>query len=1152
MRTAKVLCGCLLLIFGFATLADAQISKGTITGRVTDPAGAVVKGANVVATEMSTGSNYTATTNGVGEYTFPFVAPGTYRVAVTVNGFKGFVRENVVVGANEHVSVDTPLQMGEQSQTVTVSTESSLLETASASTGQVLNQEDAENMPVNGNTPLILAQLAMGVIPDNNPQFYHPFDNSGPSGFAMGGAAQKKNELLMDGAPDYLFDGTIAYSPPMDAVQEVKVEAFQADAAYGHTAGGTVDQVTKSGTNKYHGSLYEYGQWSALNDTPWFTKAAAAKKSVTRSNQFGGSFGGPIVIPKVYDGHDKLFIFGAFEEFLDNTPSPSFTTVPTDAEKQGDFSALLPLGFTIYDPYTATMSGTKVVRTPISYQGKANVIPPSYMNAIGTKLLSYYAEPNLATSTPNGQNFYYPGNSTDRFDSELGRIDVNISSKNKMFYDFRHNDRFHASGNVFGNVATGSYLIQPNWGSSVDDVHIFSANTVWDNRFNWTRNTTSRPIPQSVPLTSLGFPASVMAESPHPAFPVITMSSFVSFGGSGGQYEPFDAFQVFSMLSHTVGRHSLEAGFDGRLEKTWSVAYGNSAGGYNFSPNTASTSLGWVNGPNSNSGAAFGQDLAALEMGLPASGQFDLNTNITSSAKYMAVFVQDNYRLLPRLTLNLGLRYEHDFPTVESDNRAVNGFGFNTVNPISAAAEAAWAAHPVSGITFPSSILGGVTFASASNRAFYSTKNDNISPRLGFAWTPISQTSIRGGFGIFNDNVGRQNAIAPGYNQTTAMPVTTNSYLSPATTLSNPFPNGLLQPAGNSQGLSTSLGQSVSFFAPEVRNDYAVRWDLDVQRNLPGNTLVEVDYVGSHLARLAVSKSLDYVPASYLNVGQARVASVVNLLSASVTNPFAGLVPGQTLNNPTIAQSQLLLPYPEFTGVSEGSEPIGSTVYDMFEMRVEKRMSHGVRFVANYALSKKLDRTSFLNPQDTHLEKRISADDRPQHLVISGTWELPFGEKRHFNPQFPVANYLMSGWNLTEIYTLQPDGPPFAWGDIIYNGGSLNSLKVNPHNVSGTFDTTQFDKATADQPVTADHIRTLPTMVTHARADGINSLDLSLSKSSRITEKLQAQLRCDFFNSLNHPQMAAPNLTPTSAAFGTISSQANLPRQVQMAVKFIF
>jgi hypothetical protein len=764
---------------------------------------------------------------------------------------------------------------------------------------------------------------------------------------------------------------------------------------------------------------------------------------------------------------------------------------------------------------------------------------------VGQKLMSYYPEPNLPGLANGENNYYYPGNSTDRFDSELGRIDVNISSKDKLFYAFRHNDRFHASGNVFGNVATGSFLIQPNWGSTLDDVHVFSPSTVWDNRLNWTRNITSRPLASSVPLSSLGFPAGLQSASHYPAFPVTSMQNYVSYGYSKGQYEPFDGFQIFSMLSHIVGRHSLEVGFDGRLEKTWSVAYGNSAGAYTFG------GAGWTNGPLSTSGAQVGQDAAALLMGLPTSGTFDLNTNETSSAKYFAVFVQDNFRLLPTLTLNLGVRYEHDFPSVESNNRAVNGFAATTVSPINAAAQAAFAAHPVSGITFPT-LMGGLVFATPSNRNYYQTKKDNFSPRIGFAWTPISNTSIRGGFGIFNDNIGRQDAIAPGYNQTTSMQVTNNSYLTPAATLSNPFPGGLVQPPGNSLGLSTFLGQSISFYAPQVRNDYAVRWDLDIQHNLPWNTLAEISYVGSHLARLPVSKSLSYVPASYLNVGQSRNAADINFLSAAVSNPFAGLLPGTTINGATVAQSQLLLSYPEFTGVSESSAPIGSTVYDMLEARLEKRMSHGVRFVTNYAWSKKLDRTSYLNPQDANLEKRISADDRPQHLVISGTWELPFGHGRKFNPDVPVANYLMSGWNVTEIYTLQPDGPPFGWGDVIYNGTSLNSLKVNPHHVAGTFDTSQFDKVSADQPVTGDHIRTLPTQVTHARADGINTLDLSVSKSNRITERLQGQLRCDLFNSLNHPQFAAPNLTPTSATFSTISSQANLPRQVQLALKLTF
>jgi len=1111
----------------------------------------VVTNASVTATEVATQSKYTATTNGAGDYNFPFVAPGTYSVSVTTKGFKAYQHDNVIVGANEHVSVDAALEMGAESQTVTVSTESSLLETQTASIGQVMTQEDVQNIPVNGNTPLVLAQLAMGVMPANNPQFYHPFDNSGPSGFTMGGAAQKKNELLMDGAPDYLFDGTIAYSPPMDATQQVKVEAFQADATFGHTAGGTANQVPKSGTNRNLGTWYEFGQWSALNDTPWFTKQAGKPKSVTRSNQFGGSFGGPIVFPHLYDGHDRLFIFGAFEELLNNSPGPNFTSVPTDAERAGDFSALLSQGsaYTIYDPYTAQTVGGKVTRTPISYNGKANVIPPSYLNPVGQALLAFYPKPNTAGKPDGEQNYYYTGNNTDRFDSEFARIDVNISVKNKLFYTFRHNDRYHASGNLFGNPATGSYLIQPNWGSTVDDTHMFSDRTVWDNRANWTRNITSRPLATGVPLTTLGFPSSLLAASRRPAFPVVTMGGAAAgFGSGGGQYEPFDAFQIFSMVSHILGKHSIEAGFDGRLEKTWAFSFGNASGSYAFGGS------GFTVGPLTNASAApIGNDFAALEMGLPTSGLFDLNQNITASAKYYALFLQDNYRILPSLTLNLGLRYEHDFPTVESLNRGINGFAYTTTSPINAAAEANWAAHPVAGVNFPTTLTGGLIYATPSSRALYSTKNDNFSPRIGFAWTPISNTSIRGGFGLFNDNVGRQNPSAPGYNQQTAMVTTTNGGLTPATTLSNPFPSGLLQPVGNANGLSTSLGQSISFFPVQVRNDYAVRWDLDIQRNLPGNILFEVGYVGAHLARLPVSKSLSYVPASYLPVDQTWDTAMTNAntyFNQKVSNPFVNLLPGTTINTATVPIAQLLTQYPQYTGVTLSNDPIGSSAYNMLEMRVEKRFSHGVRFMANYSLSKKIDRTSYLNPQDANLEKRISADDRPHHLVITGTYELPFGYKRQFNLSFAPANYLISGWSFTEVYTLQPDGPPLTWGDVIYNGGALNSLKVDPGNVTAAFDVTQFDRT--HTLITANHIRTLPTMVTHARADGINSLDLSLSKANQLTEKLSMQFRCDFFNSLNHPQFAAPNLTPTSSAFGTISSQANLPRQIQLSVKFRF
>lgn len=1151
MTTRKLLCAWLLLAFGLTALAHAQMSRGAITGRVTDPQGAVVPGAGIVATDLATGTTYRTVSSSAGEYTLPFLAPGTYRLSTTSHGFKRFVREGIIVAANEQVSVDVTLEIGQQTQTVTVAAQNTLLEKATASTGQVLNNEDIDNMPVNGRTPLILAQLAFGAISTGNPQFNHPFDNSGPSSFALGGGASKHNELLMDGAPDGGADGTIAFSPPMDATQQIKVETFEADAAYGHTSGGTVNQVTKSGTNEFHGSAYEFGQYSALNDTPWFTKAAHAKKSVTRFNQYGGSLGGPIVVPHVYDGHNKLFFFFAYEGIKDNSPSPSIVTVPTDAERNGDFSSLLSLGsnYTIYDPASGQQQGSRVVRSPISYQGRENVIDPGRVQGVGKKLVSYFAEPNYP-GLPNGENnYYYPGNSTDSFDSELGRIDVNLGSRDKLYYDFRHNYRYHTSGNVFNNLATGSILIQPNWGSTLDEVHIFTPSTVWENRLNWTRNTESRPLAANVNPSSLGFPASLDSASTHPGFPVTNLPGYVNFGYSKGDLIPFDSYQIFSIANHVAGRHTLEVGADLRLLRESSFRFGNSTGLYSFKLNGGQ---GWTNGPYDNSSAApIGQELASMLLDLPASGSFDVNTSETTSARYYALFIQDNYHLLPNLTLNLGLRFEHDFPTVESHNRAVNGFDFSAESPINAAAQANFQANPVPGVTFPT-LQGGLTFADSGRREFYQTKAANFSPRFGIAWSPDASTTIHGGFGIFNDSIGRMDAIADGFNETTQLQASLNGYLTPYATLSNPFPDGLTTPPGNSQGLATYLGQNVSFYPAKMEDSYSVRWNADIQRNLPGDTLVEIGYVGNHAVHLGVTRDMNYVPSQYLNVGQVRDANVINNLTAKVANPFAGLLPGTSLDGSTVQKKQLLLPYPQYTDVAVSDDPVGSSYFDAMEVRLEKRMSLGVRFLVNYEWSKKIDRVSYLNPQDAAPEKRISSDDRPQHFVASGTWQLPFGQGRRFNPDLKGVTYAISGWNFTGIYTLQPDGTPFSWGDVIYLGSSLNDLKVHPHDVKGAFDTSQFDTKSADQPVTGDHIRTLPTQVTHARADGIDTLDLSLEKSNRITERLQAQLRADFFNALNRPQFSAPSLNPTSSGFGKITSQANLPRTIQVGLRLVF
>lgn len=1141
---------CLAGLFILSPALHAQVNRGTLSGIVTDATGAVIPDAHITATETATGSNYTAVSSGNGEYTVPFLAPGTYRVSVTAPGFKSSVHDKVIVGANVHVTVDVSMAIGARDEVVTVAADNTMLETSIASTGQVLDQQDIENMPVNGRTPMILAQLAYGALSTGNPQFNHPFDNSGPSSISLGGGASKKNEILIDGAPDGGADGTLAFSPPMDAMQEVKVETFQADAAYGHTSGGTINHVTRSGTNEYHGSLYEFLQVSALNDTPYFNKhvlGTPKRKSVTRFNQWGGTIGMPLSIPHVWDARDKAFLFFAYEGISDNTPSPSILTVPTDAEKQGDFSALLPLGYVIYDPATGVKNSSgRVVRQPFPN----NIIPADRLNQVGKNFASYFAEPNIPAGKPDGElNYFYPGNSTDKFDSEMGRIDVNLRANDKMFFAFRHNDRYHASNNAFNNIATGSVLIQPNWGATLDEIHTFSANTIWDNRFNWTRNTESRPLAASFDFSKLGFPPALAAASTTPGFPVTSGTKFVDFGYSKGDYIPYDSFQVFSMVSHTMGKHSLSFGADLRLNKEYSFRYGNSSGLYQFSLNGGQ---GWTNGPFDNSGAAaIGQEFASMLLGLPTAGSFDINGKQISQAKYYAFFVQDNYRMLKNLTLNLGLRYERDLPTTERNNEGVTGFDTAATNPINAQAQANFAANPAPGVTFPSPLTGGLIYASAGQRALYQTTATNFSPRIGFAYVPVQNTSLRGGFGIFNSSVGRTDPIATGFNQTTQLQASQDGYLTPYGTLSNPFPSGLIEPVGSSLGLATNLGQSVSFYPHRLLNDYAERWDLDLQQQLPAGILFEVGYVGEHGVHVGVSRNINYIPASYQNVGQSRDPAVYSFLTANVANPFKGIA-GSAMNGSTVTRQQLLLPYPEFTSVTASGFPSGNSLFHALEARFEKRMSSGVRFMVNYEWSKRQERISYLNPQDVRPEKRIAADDRPQHLVASGTWELPFGQNRRYRVNVPVASYLASGWNLTSIFTFQPQGAPLSWGDIIYKGDSLNDLHVNPHNPNGAFDVTQFDRVSGDQPVTGTHIRTLPSQVAHARQDGIVALDMSIIKNNRITERVNAQLRADFFNALNHPSFSAPNLSPTSGAFGTITSQANLPRTIQLGLRVAF
>lgn len=1139
------------VVLFFATCGLGQEFRSTMTGRVTDEQSAVVPNVKVVATLVSTGAQSTTVTSADGLYTIPFLAPGTYRIEAEAAGFKRFVRAGVDVSAGERVGIDIRLTLGQLTETVTITADAPLLETTSATAGQVISSGQVENMPLNGRTPLVLAQLAMGVVPNSDPKFNRPFDNAGPSGFSMGGAPAQTNELLVDGAPDTTWDLRVSYNPPVDAVQEVRVHAFEADAAYGHTGGGTANVVMKSGTNGLHGTLYEFNQVSKLQATNFFTNKAGQLKPAGRYNQWGGTAGGPIWIPKLFDGRNKVFWFFAMEDINDSFPEPQTLMVPTAAERTGDLSQLLRVGgsYQIYDPLSGVQNGSRIARLPFS----GNLIPSNRISPIAQKYLTYYPLPNQPGGADGTNNYLAPAARRDTYNSEMGRLDFNLGSMTKMFWNFRHNDRIEDRNNLFQNVATGRDLLRINWGSTLDVVHTFSARTVANVRLNFSRfREATVSFGDGVNATSLGFPSYLAAASPKLVLPHIQFASttagqaFNQITSDTDSNRPFNIYQIFGDVVRIVGNHTLKMGADARESQDSNQSYGQSQGSYTFGTN-------WTRGPLDNATSApVGQDFAAFLLGLPTSGSFDINTLRTNTAKYLALFVQDDWRVRSNLTLNLGIRYEHDFPNYERYNRALNGFDTTTLSPIAAAARAAYALKPD---VIPASqfqVLGGPTFAGSTNPAVFSPQSHLVSPRFGFAYTlPSSKTVLRGGTGVFVFPISNPSYNVDGFSQSTSMIVTNNSYLTPNATLADPFPGGFLQPTGASLGIATNLGKSFNYYNPTIRNPYSIRWEIGMQHQLPGQMLIELAYIGNHAVRLPLNRNVNAIPDQYLSKSPVRDQATIDYLSALVANPFAGLIPASaSLNGSTVARSSLLVPYPQFTGITLQSTNAASSFFHSMDLRFEKRSSHGLMVLANFTYSKLIARDSYKNANDLAPEKRVAADDRPLRFVLSGSYELPFGKGKRFDAKSGIANRIIGGWVLNSIYTNQIGAPLTFGNNLLYYGGPLNA---NPHpsNLDAPiFDITRFNTISAQQ--LGSNIATFGSRYGNLRQDGADNVDLSLIKNTAVTEKLKIQLRIEAFNALNRASFDPPNLTPTSTAFGKITTQPNLPRSIQMALRLAF
>ena len=851
-----------------AGLVAAQEYRATLTGLVSDAQGLALPGVTVTATHAETGTTQQAVTEGNGAYTFALLQPGDYTVAAELQGFARLLREKVRLPSGQRVTLDLKLEVGNVTESVTVQGEAALLSTGTASVGVVVESAQLDNLPMSGRAPSSLIRLSAGVLDQTSPVANtRPFDNSGTSSFSMGGGQNRTNELLLDGGPNMAADRRISYNPPADIVQEIKIETFQSDASYGNSAAGTVNIVTKGGTNRFTGGVGYYSQPASLSGTTFFTKRAGREEPPFTYKQGGATAGGPLVIPGLIDGRNRVFWIVSYDNIQDSYVTPVVTTVPTAKMRSGDFSELVGLGdvYRIYDPLTGVAEGARRRRQAFA----DNRIPADRINQIAKSYLDYYPLPNQPGSPDGTGNYLSPTTRSDTYYSLMGRTDINLNARNRLMVKWYGNDRTERKGNLFGNIGTGAILPRLNSGAMGDYVLILNSTTTINSRFGWTRFSDHETRESTgFDMTSIGFPPSLAAESINPVLPLISFSDTTSsLGPTGGNMagagfsSVFDSYQWFTSATSARGKHTLKYGADVRLLRETSINYGNSAGSYLFGTN-------WTRGPLDNAASApNGQAFASLLLGLPTAGQFDVNTDRDNHAFYSAFFFQDDWRPRSDLTINVGLRYERETGTVERYDWTLVGFDETSANSVTAAARAAYAANPQPGLAVSGfNPAGGPVFASSSHRKVYSTPGDAFSPRFGAAYTPQAlggKTVFRGGFGVFYDTYGTMGVQQPGFSQSTPYVATLDGFLTPAATLSNPFPGGILQPVDAARGLDQNLGQTLTYTNSSVAQPFSRRYTAGVQQELGSGIVLEGTYAYSEFRDLPVSIAQSHTPAQY-------------------------------------------------------------------------------------------------------------------------------------------------------------------------------------------------------------------------------------------------------------------------------------------------